>query len=86
MRIIVLRRIVSLLLFVLWVITGITGILLLVGPLLAKVGIYVPTVIPGVHTYVGFGAFGISVIHIALNWDALKSYVGAKPKPKARRE
>lgn len=86
MRIIVLRRIVSLLLFVLWVITGITGILLLIGSLLAKVGIYVPTIIPDIHTYVGFGAFGISVVHLALNWDALKSYVGAKPKPKARRE
>ncbi len=86
MRIIVLRRIVSLLLFALWVVTGITGTLLLMGSLLAKVGIYVPTVIPDVHTYIGFGAFGISVIHIALNWDALKSYIGIKPKPKARKK
>ncbi len=67
MRIIVLRKIVSLSLFVLWVITGITGILLLIGPLLAKVGTYVPTIIPGIHTYVGFGVLGISVIRIALN-------------------
>jgi cytochrome b subunit of formate dehydrogenase len=85
MRIIVLRRIVSLSLFVLWVITGITGILLLIGPLLAKIGIYVLTVIPDIHTYVGFGAFGISVIHIALNWDALRSYMRIiRPKPKAQ--
>ncbi len=86
MRIIVLRKIVSLSLFVLWVVTGITGILLLIGPLLAKIEVYVPTVIPGIHTYVGFGALGISMIHIALNWDVLKSYMGIKPKPKARRE
>ncbi len=82
MQVIILRRIVSLLLFTLWVITGITGILLLMGPLLAKVGIYVPTIIPDIHTYIGFGAFGVSVIHVALNWDALKSYVRMRSKPK----
>jgi len=82
MRIIILRKAVSLLLFILWIVTGVTGILLLIGTLLARIGIYLPTAIPNLHTYIGFGAFGISVIHIALNWDALKSYMGIKPKPR----
>jgi len=86
MQVVTLRKIVSLLLFVLWIVTGITGTLLLVGSLLTRIGIYVPTAIPDIHTYIGFGAFGISVIHIALNWDALKSYVGIRPKPKTRKK
>jgi len=80
MRIVVLRKVVSLTLFILWLITGFTGVLLLIGSLLARIGIYVPTAIPDIHTYVGFGAFGISVVHIALNWDALKSYVRIKSR------
>jgi len=86
MHIVTLRKIVSIILLILWLITGITGTMLLVGSLLARVGIYVPTVIPDIHTYIGFGAFGVSVIHIALNWDALKSYVGIRPKPKGRKK
>ncbi len=70
-----LRKAVSILMFFLWVITGITGFLLLIGPILAFHGIYVPGILSTtLHTYISFAFFGLSVIHLALNWNAFKSY------------
>ncbi|AHF79485.1 DUF4405 domain-containing protein [Thermococcus paralvinellae] len=70
-----LRMWVSLTLFVLWLITGITGIFLLIGPLFAKWGISLPiSLMDTIHIYVGFAFFGLSVVHVALNWSAMKNY------------
>ncbi len=70
-----LRRGISVVMFFLWLITGITGFLLLIGPLLAFHGIYVPGILSTtLHTYISFAFFGISVVHLALNWNAFKSY------------
>ncbi|WP_297090265.1 DUF4405 domain-containing protein [Thermococcus sp.] len=70
-----LRMWVSLILFVLWLITGISGVFLLIGPLAARLGVSLPvSLMDTVHTYVGFAFFGLSVVHLALNWPAMKSY------------
>ena len=74
-----LRRFVSLTLLIAWVVTGVTGTLLLISGLVARLGHRVPPIVPDIHTYAGFVALGISVIHLALNWNALKSYV-VRPK------
>ncbi len=70
-----LRMWVSLILFVLWLITGISGVFLLIGPLAARLGASLPVALMDtIHTYVGFAFFGLSVVHLALNWPAMKSY------------
>ncbi len=70
-----LRMCVSLVLFILWLITGITGTILLVGPLTAKLGHPLPvSTADTLHTYFGFAFFGLSIVHVALNWSALKTY------------
>ncbi len=70
-----LRMWVSLILFVLWLITGISGVFLLIGPLAARLGASLPvSLMDTIHTYVGFAFFGLSVVHLALNWPAMKSY------------
>ncbi|NJE84880.1 DUF4405 domain-containing protein [Thermococcus sp. CX2] len=70
-----LRMWVSLTLFVLWLITGITGIILLIGPLAAQLGFNLPVDLADtLHTYLGFAFFGLSFVHIALNWSAMKAY------------
>ncbi len=70
-----LRMWVSIVLFVLWLITGISGVFLLIGPLAAKLGIPLPvSLMDTLHIYLGFAFFGLSVVHLALNWPAMKSY------------
>ncbi|WP_297536641.1 DUF4405 domain-containing protein [Thermococcus sp.] len=70
-----LRMCVSLVLFALWLITGITGTILLLGPLTAKLGHPLPvSTADTLHEYFGFAFFGLSVVHVTLNWNALKSY------------
>jgi len=70
-----LRMCVSLLLFALWLITGITGTVLLIGPLAAKLGHPLPvSTADTLHIYFGFAFFGLSIVHVALNWGALKGY------------
>ncbi len=60
------RKTVSLLL-VTWIITGISGTLMLFSRVLAYLGYALPTLVIGLHVYAGFVALGVSVIHIALN-------------------
>ncbi len=74
------RKYTSLTLLISWLVAAVTGSLLLISPLLARIGYYLPPAIPDLHTYVGFVALGISVIHIALNWNVLKAYVVPKKK------
>ena len=70
-----LRMWVSLVLFVLWLTIGISGIFLLIGPLTARLGLSLPvSLMDTIHTYVGFAFFGLSVVHIALNWPAMTAY------------
>ncbi|ACJ15779.1 hypothetical protein Plut_1211 [Thermococcus onnurineus NA1] len=70
-----LRMWVSLTLFALWLITGITGIILLIAPLAAQFGLTLPVSLADtLHTYLGFAFFGLSFVHIALNWSAMKAY------------
>ncbi|WP_461865450.1 DUF4405 domain-containing protein [Thermococcus sp.] len=70
-----LRMWVSLILFFLWLVTGISGVFLLIAPLLAYFKISVPmSLIDTLHIYLGFAFFGLSVVHIALNWPAMKGY------------
>lgn len=70
-----LRMMVSLVLFVLWLITGITGIILLIAPLTVHFGINLPVSLAGtLHTYLGFAFFGLSFVHLTLNWHAMKVY------------
>ncbi len=70
------RMTVSLSLLALWIATGATGVLLLVAPLLYRLGLNVPmSWITNVHTYAGFVFFGLSFVHIALNWPAMRGYL-----------
>jgi len=70
-----LRMWVSLLLFFLWLVTGITGIILLIGPLALHFGVSLPVSLADtLHTYLGFAFFGLSFLHLALNWQAMKVY------------
>ncbi|AEH24871.1 DUF4405 domain-containing protein [Pyrococcus yayanosii] len=66
-----LRMWVSIVLFFLWLITGISGTVLLLGPLFPSLPV---SLMDTIHMYAGFAFFGLSVVHIALNWGALKSY------------
>ncbi|ASJ17013.1 hypothetical protein A3L04_07985 [Thermococcus chitonophagus] len=66
-----LRMFVSIVLFFLWLITGITGTILLLGRLFPSLPVEVSDTL---HIYLGFAFFGLSVVHIYLNWAALKSY------------
>lgn len=69
------RMWVSLALFVTWLITGITGVILLVAPLAVQYGINLPVdTADTIHSYVGFMFFGLSFVHLALNWGAMKTY------------
>jgi len=80
-----LRKGVSIIMFFLWLITGITGFLLLIGPVLAFHGIYLPGVLSAtLHTYISFAFFGISVVHLALNWNAFKSYFKVNKKKEGK--
>ncbi len=78
--ILIIRRYTSLTLFMSWLIVGVTGFLLLISPLLTRLGYYIPSIITDLHTYAGFTSLGISVIHISLNWNALKSYLTFRRK------
>ncbi len=70
-----LRMWVSLILFFLWLITGISGVFLLMAPILVYFKVSLPmSLIDALHVYLGFAFFGLSVVHIALNWPAMKSY------------
>ena len=76
MKEITLRMTVSLVLFVTWLATGITGVLLLVAPLVYRMGASLPmSWVTNVHIYVGFVFFGLSFLHLALNWPAMKGYI-----------
>ncbi len=68
------RRVTSLALLITWLVTGATGFLMLV----AELGIRVPPIAIDLHTYLGFTALGISVIHGYLNSAAIKNYLGLK--------
>ncbi len=74
------RKFTSLTLLIAWLVTAVTGTLLLISSLLARLGYYLPPALPDLHTYAGFVALGISVIHITLNWNALKTYVVPRKK------
>ncbi|WP_245610443.1 DUF4405 domain-containing protein [Thermococcus celericrescens] len=70
-----LRMWVSPVLFVLWLVTGITGVILLVAPLAAELGVTLPVSLADtLHIYLGFAFFGLSFVHIALNWSAMRAY------------
>jgi len=72
------RRAVTLSFLVAWILVGISGYILLSSPLLAKAGLRLPmNIVIDIHVYSGFTALGISALHIALNYDALKSYLGS---------
>ena len=67
------RRAVSLILAILGLITGISGIFLLLDPLLRF-----DTIMPlmsKIHRYISFAFFGVSVVHLALNWPLFKKYL-----------
>ena len=81
MNILSIRRAVSLLLLVTWILTGITGTLMLFSRVLAYLGYYLPTPVVALHVYAGFVALGVSALHIALNWNALVSYVKPRRPP-----
>ena len=67
------RRAVTLTLAVLGLITGVSGVFLLLAPLLSF-----DTIIPlmsKIHRYISFAFFGLSIIHLALNWPVFKKYL-----------
>ncbi len=68
------RKATSLTLLTTWLVTGATGFLLL----MTSLGIRVPTVTTDIHTYMGFTALGVSVIHAYMNSAALRNYLGIK--------
>jgi len=73
------RQVVSISFLVLWVIVVISGLPLFLGPKGVGSG---EVLIWGlskndwrfIHTYCGFAAVAVSVIHIALNWRCLINY------------
>ena len=68
-----LRGAVSLTLAILGLITGVSGIFLLLAPLLSF-----DTIMPlmsKIHRYISFAFFGVSVVHLALNWPLFKKYL-----------
>ncbi len=70
------RKAVTLSFLISWIIVGISGYLLLTSTLLINIGITLPmNVITDIHIYSGFTALGISALHIALNYDALRNYL-----------
>ncbi len=77
-----LRRITSLTLLVTWIITLVTGTSLLLSGTktlywLAPID---PSTAAMLHTYVSYIMSGAIVVHLYLNWSALKSYI----KPRRR--
>lgn len=85
MNIVQLRRIVSILLFIALIIVSFTGIILYLKTtnVLYTLVEWAPTKsIDTLHTYSGFAMAGLALIHVYLNWTALKSYF--KPRRKHR--
>ena len=73
------RRIVSIILFVSWIISFITGVILYLKTtkIIYKGLEILPS--PGLlHTYSSFIMSGVAIIHMYLNWNCIKSYLGLK--------
>ena len=78
MEIFRIRKFVSIPLLILWILTGVSGILMRFSKILIYLGYTIPTQIIIVHVYAGLLTLALATIHIALNWDILVSYM--KPK------
>jgi hypothetical protein len=70
-----LRMCVSLLLVVLWLITGVTGVMLFLAPSAGSGRAVHASRAAMLHTYFGLASLALSMVHIALNWRALKAYL-----------
>ena len=73
------RKIVSIVLLIAWIITCFTGLVLYLytTKVLYKHVLFLSSNnIRMLHTYVSFIAFGTSILHIYLNWNAIKVYLG----------
>lgn len=85
MNIAQLRRIVSILLFIVSIIVFVTGVILYLkttNVLYTLVEWASTKSVVTLHTYSGFAMVGLALIHIYLNWPALKSYF--KPRKKRK--
>ena len=77
-KIMTLRKIVSLTLFISALIVFVTGVIMYLESTktLYRIVEFVPAdKICMLHTYSGFIASGLGIIHIYLNWAALRSYL-----------
>ena len=73
------RRIVSIILLVSWIISFITGVILyLKTTKIIYKGLEILPTPRLLHTYSSFIMSGIAIIHMYLNWNSIKRYLGLK--------
>lgn len=71
------RRIVSICLLISAILVFISGVVLYLRTtnVLYRAVIWIPAwIIDYIHVYAGFVASGLAIIHVYLNWNALKNY------------
>ncbi len=72
-----LRRIVSICLLISAILVFVSGIVLYLRTthVLYRAVIWIPAwIIDDIHVYAGFVVSGLAIIHVYLNWNALKNY------------
>ncbi|NPA98851.1 MAG: DUF4405 domain-containing protein [Crenarchaeota archaeon] len=81
MNIYTVRRIVSICLLISAILVFISGIILYLRTthVLYRAVVWIPGwAIDNIHVYAGFVVSGLAIIHVYLNWNALKSYFKRK--------